>query len=182
MTTGTIDLSGLYEPHVIQQKIHQAEEKVKVLCLGRRLGKSRASLWELILAYLEALKKPAPLSLTPPFHAWVVCPSYPQSRQTWNELLTFFPPELIQPGGIHQDEQFIYLKGTNERAWGLLEVKSAAVPESLQTVGLDFLWIQEAQDVSDLAFEKLLPTLRSADRMGKAVLEGIPPTHSDHWF
>ena len=64
----------------------------------------------------------------------------------------------------------------------MIEVKSAHDPDSLQTAGLDYLWIQEAQDVSDRAFEKLLPMVNSPGRMGYCVWEGIPALYPTHWF
>ena len=76
----------------------------------------------------------------------------------------------------------VYLKGTEKRPWGLIEVKSAHNPDSLQTAGVDYLWITEAQDVADKAFEKCLPILRSPGRISKAMFEGIPALWSDHWF
>lgn len=184
-----IDLSRFYTPHQGttwekgQAFLHfDVEAKVKVLRVGRRWGKSRFAFWELMRRYVEALQTPAPESLVPPFHAWIVVPSFPQARQTWNELLSFIPKEVRTPRGVHVEEMYIEMRGSTVRPWGLIEVKSAANVEGLQTAGLDFLWVQEAQDVPDKAFEKLLPTLRSPGRMGYAVFEGIPALWADHWF
>ena len=171
-----------YIPHEGQLPLHQQKAKVKVLEVGRRWGKGRFAIGELIDTYYEAQHTPVPPSVVPPFHAWIVVPNYPQGRQTWNELMEFLPSEWLYPGGIHQDEWVIHLKGVPGREWGQLELKSAHDPESLQTVGLDFLWISEAQDITDEAFEKLLPTLRSPGRLGRAVWEGIPSLYADHWF
>ena len=178
----TIDLAQYYEPHSGQRLIHESKAKVKALEIGRRWGKSRAAFWDLMDHYIESLSVPAPKTLVPPFHAWIVAPSFPQSRQVWTELMAFMPPEFITVGGIHQDERMVYLKGSEDRPWGLIEVKSAHNADALQTAGLDVLWVTEAQDVSDAAFQKLLPTLRSPERMGYAIYEGIPSLWADHWF
>jgi hypothetical protein len=175
-----INLSDYYEPHSAQQLVHDSTANVKTLKAARRFGKSRLSLWELIYTYVKSLDIPAPLSVTPPFHAWVVVPSMPQGRQTWNELLTFIPKEFVH--SIQVEEKVIYLRGSEQRPWGLIELKSAFDVDSLQTVGLDFLWVVEAQDIPDSAFEKLLPTLRSPGRMSQAIFEGIPSLWRDHWF
>jgi hypothetical protein len=181
--SATLDLSEYYTPHTGgQAAFHASPAKTKVIEAGRRWGKSRAALFELIRRYLESLDKPVSKALVPPFHAWVVAPSYPQSNQVWNELISFLPPEIVAPNGIHQDERFIYLRGTEGRAWGLIEVKSAHNSDALQTAGLDVLWVTEAQDVSDKAFQRLLPTLRSPERMSYAIYEGIPSMWADHWF
>ena len=179
---GPINLSDVYQPHEGQQKVHDSTAKIKVLEIGRRWGKTRMALFELLRRFAQSLAIEAPPSLVPPFHAWIVCPNFPQSRQTWNEILALMPKGMIAENGIHQDEQFVYLQGSPQRPWGFLEIKSGAAPESLQTVGLDMLVISEAQDIPDVAFEKLLPTLRSPDRMGYAIIEGIPALHADHWF
>jgi hypothetical protein len=181
MTTD-VELGNLYQPHQGQSYVHAQDTKVKVLKIGRRWGKSRFALWELIRRFTEALEIEVTSALVPPFHAWILAPSYPQSRQVWNELISFFPTELVASGGIRQDDKTIYLKGSEKRGWGFIEVKSGHDPDALQTAGLDFLWITEAQDIKDAAFQKVLPTLRSPERLGYAVFEGIPSTHADHWF
>ena len=178
----TLDLGVAYTPHPGQEWLHDQDAHVKVLEVGRRWGKSRFALWELIRRFVESLEIEVDNSIVPPFHAWIVAPTFAQSRQVWNELIAFMPQQFVAPGGIHQDDRIIYLVGSQKRQWGLLEVKSAHDPEGLQTAGLDFLWITEAQDVDDRAFEKLLPTLRSPGRMSYAIFEGIPSTHREHWF
>lgn len=175
-----IDLSVIYTPHPGQMLCHASPAKAKVLEIGRRWGKSRFALFELLRTYQEALDIPVPPSVVPPFHAWIVAPAFPQSRQVWNELLSFVPPQLVT--NVYQDGLYIHLRGSKDRPWGLVEIKSAHDPNALQTAGLDFLWVTEAQDVTDAAFEKVLPTTRSAGRLGRAVYEGIPSIHSDHWF
>ena len=178
----TVDLASVYTPHPGQAHIHSDPARMKVLKVGRRWGKSRAALFDLLKTYVESLDVAVDSDLVPPFHAWIVGPSFPQCRQVWNEIISFVPSDLIQPGGIRQDEMMVYLKGTEKRPWGLIEVKSAHNPDSLQTAGVDYLWITEAQDVADKAFEKCLPILRSPGRIYKAMFEGIPALWSDHWF
>ena len=182
----SLDLRDFYTPHEGQAAIHNVDAKFKVLHWGRRRGKSRFALWETIINYINVQEIPPPEGLVPQFHAWVVSPSQPQATQAWNELKALIPPALVR--NISEDERSISLGhpavviGSGHRPWGLIEVKSAHLPDSLQTVGLDVCWITEAQDVSDKAFEKVLPTLRSPGRMGRGIFEGIPPTYNDHWF
>lgn len=179
---GVIDFRKAYTPHEGQKLVHASDEAAKILMVGRRWGKSRCAFGELLDTYGKALSIPVPDSMIPPFHAWIVVPNYPQGRQTWNELVALIPQQLIPSGGLHRDEWLIYLRGSEGRPWGQIEIKSAHDPEALQTVGLDFLWVNEAQDVSNEAFEKLLPTIRSPQRMRRWLAEGIPPTYPDHWF
>jgi hypothetical protein len=186
LITNPLDLSAVYQPHWGQQVVHNSPAKVKILEVARRWGKSRSGLFELLKTFVEALQTPVSNALVPPFHAWIVCPSFPQSRQTWNELQSLVPLGLIynqnRDEAYKQDEKVLYLGGNENRAWGMVELKSAGREEALQTVGLDFLWVSEAQDVANEAFEKLMPTLVSAERLGKAVFEGIPSLWPDHWF
>jgi len=177
-----LDLHAKYRPHPGQAALHNDPSQNKVLRLGRRWGKSRWALFELLKRYIEALNIPVSPHLIPPWHAWIVVPSFPQGRQTWDEILHFLPKDMIAPSGVKAEDWMIYLRGSPERPWGKIELKSAHLPETLQTVGLDFLWVNEAQDLSNEAFQKLLPTLRSPERQARAVFEGIPATYKDHWF
>jgi hypothetical protein len=180
-----IDLSKVYSPHQGQLDIHMSPAKTKVLHIGRRWGKSRFALFEALKHYAHSLERPVDRSLVPPFHAWIVAPTDAQSNQLWNELVSFVPEELVNdyPMGIHQETKRIWLRGREKAGqWGLIEVKTAYNFNALQTVGLDYLWVTEAQDVDERAFEKLLPTLRTPGRLSYAVYEGIPPLVNSHWF
>ena len=183
----TLNMEDFYQPHSGQAYIHSVDANIKVLHMGRRYGKSRLALWELIMTYIKAQEFEPLRDTIPAFHAWVVAPSQPQATQAWNEMKALVPTPLRRGPPREDDRQIILghpdiTVGKGLRMDGLIEVKSAHLPESLQTVGLDFMWVTEAQDISDAAFEKLLPTLRSPGRMSKAVFEGIPPTYNDHWF
>jgi hypothetical protein len=175
-----LDLRDYYDPHAGQRPIHDSGAKVKVLEMGRRFGKSRLAFGDGLACFVEALDIEAPRSLIPPWHGWVLSPSFPQSRQVWNEALTLWPTQFIH--NVNMDERTIYLKGSEKRPYGILEFKSAHDPESLQTIGLDWIHFQESQDISDRAFEKVLPALTSPSRMGRAVMEGIPAMYATHWF
>ncbi len=174
-----------YSPHEGQISVHTLNAKEKWVEAARRWGKSRCALGELEAAYYESLERPIEYinkyQLVPPgFHAWVVAPSYVQGRQAWNEMLQLLNPDWIRE--TNQANMTITLNGPSEEVWGLIELKSADNAQSLQTVGLDFLWVSEAQDIPNVAAEKLRPTLRQAGRMGKAIYEGIPSIYPEHWF
>ena len=174
-----------YSPHEGQIEVHSLNAKEKWIEAARRWGKSRCALGELEAAYYESLSRSMDsinkYQLVPPgFHAWVVAPSYVQGRQAWNELLQLLNPDWIRE--INQANMTITLNGISEEVWGLIEMKSADNAQALQTVGLDFLWVSEAQDIPNTAAEKLRPTLRQAGRMGRAFYEGIPSLYPEHWF
>lgn len=179
------EISFPYRPREWAREVHQSRAKRKVIWAHRRAGKGWCALFEGVAAYAEALAKPVEAELIPGFHAWSVAPTFPQARQTENELNVFLLPELRPPDdalGHRRDEHTFRLNGSQHRREGLWEVKSAFNPDDLQTVGLDFLHVQECQDISETAFSKLLPTISDQRRLGYAVFEGIPPSDPNHWF
>jgi len=127
-----------YKPSPWQQKLHSSESRVKVIWAGRRAGKGRAVLTELMRAIAQASRTPfkatkeiaegvgVPLgydltsTLEPQIHVWIVAPSYAQSRQAWNELRQFMPANLVvkrKPGqgggrgsGWNEDERTVWLR------------------------------------------------------------------------
>jgi hypothetical protein len=178
-------MGDYYVPHSMQQPFHDSKAKTKVAECARRSGKSRMAFGELMMTYEKVLNRVRPATLVPAFHAWIVVPTEAQGRQSWHELLSLVPKGLQQ--SVSQADKVMYLEGSpnwegGESAFGMIELKSSFDPETLQSVGLDFLWIQEAQDVSERAFVKVLPSTRSPDRLGLRVYEGIPSLYRDHWF
>jgi hypothetical protein len=176
------NFADLYQPHEIQLAMHQSGAQQKALEWARRLGKSRSALFEGIDAWEEAKKTPASSSLVPPFLWWIVAPTDPQSEQAWDELLAFIPKEWHMSGSPRLKEKEIIMSGNANRPWGRIAVKSAWHEESLQTAGLDFLWVTEAQDISNEAFQRLRPMLISPERLSRAVWEGIPALYPEHWW
>lgn len=126
-----------YKPSPWQQKMHESNSRVKIIWAGRRAGKGRAVLTELMRAIGMAAKTPFKATkeiaeaagvpegydltptLEPQIHVWIVAPSYAQSRQAWNELRQFMPTELVvrrKPGqgggrgsGWNEDERTVWL-------------------------------------------------------------------------
>ena len=179
-----IALSEYYTPHVGQQKVHRARphNKVIILRVGRRWGKSRSAIGDLLDCYSRVLDMPRDSSLVPPFFAWVIVPSYPQGGQIWRELKTIIPKGLIVD--IQERDYEIWLRGGSN--WqgrpGLVQLKSAFDDDSLQGAGLDYCWFSESHDIDDEKHEKVWPSIRSPGRMGWVMAEGVPPTTEDHWF
>lgn len=180
-----------YVPHAGQQKIHDSKAYEKWEEAGRRFGKSRGGVGELGINlerwFVDVNAGKRAQGLIPGFHCWIVVPNFPQGRQVWAELKALIPDSLK----LHTDEddRTMTLRGPKSKHKddmannAFVELKSAHDPDSLQTVGLDFLWVMESQDVSDKAAnEKLRPTIRSPGRYRRALFEGIPSLWPDHWF
>ena len=201
-----------YQPNHWQLKFHEIQAKRKWLWAGRRAGKGRSVLNEALMVGEEASTTPCLLDgkelrsdqvgLTPPIHFWVVPPNYGQAIQIWNEMKDFIPSHMVrnarvgQAGGrsrtgFNDDRLNVWLDFKDENGKWLpnlyrrsifWEIKSADNFEMLQTVGLDFLWITEAQDIREEAWDKVSPVLTSPFRFGRACIEGIPPLSRGHWF
>ena len=140
--------------------------------------------------------------LVPPIHIWTVAPTRAQMMQVWNEMQAFIPKHIVRKtrtkaqaggrgGGFKQDDLHVWLDLKDEKGNWLpnrwrqsvfWELKSADNPEGLQTVGLDFLHMAESQDIKEAAWNKVRPTLNSPGRLGRAIVEGVPPESSQHWF
>jgi hypothetical protein len=174
-----------YVPHAGQALMHQARAdgaRRIVAKIGRRWGKTRFAIGDMMAAYQTVLAQHRPESMVPPFHAWLVVPDYPQARQSWNEMAELIPREWRikeQPS-----EWTFWLRGNAnwQNRNGFVEVKSAFNSDTLQTTGIDYLWVCEAQDVTNEAFEKVLPVSRSPGVLGWQYFEGIPSTYPEHWF
>jgi hypothetical protein len=188
-----ITLSDVYQPHngvapnnKGQQQVHDSHAKVKVLEVARRWGKGRCGFGEMMIDYFETMKRTRGAHLVPAWHAWIVVPTFSQGRQVWDEMMSFIPPK--DKGGwmtrVARAESFIELVGSPlwNGGFGKIELKSADNPDTLQTTGLDFLWISEAQDISEEAYQKVVPATRSPEVNGKQYVEGIPAMYPDHWF
>ena len=171
-----INLSDLYTPHPHQALVHASKARVKVLKWGRRSGKGRCAVWDLIKTYTEMMSEDRPATLVPRIQIWVIAPTFPQSFQCWQEIIEFTPPELIVR--MREVDHTIWLQGG-----GLLQVKSADNPNSLQNVGLDYVWITEAASIYNdtMWYNQVMPMLRSPGRSGKAIIESRP-TLIDSWF
>ena len=164
--------------------MHEARDWADTIVIkaGRRWGKGRFGFGDLMWAYDQVLQLHRPPDLVPPFHAWIVVPSFPQGRQPLNELLGLMDEKIIDEK--KPAEWMVYLKGNDnwQNRSGLVEFKSAHDPDGLQSVGLDYLWTSESHDISQEAYEKLIPTITSPLRMAKSYHEGIPATYPEHWF
>ncbi len=103
---------------------------------------------------------------------WWVGPTYPLSYAAWREM-------RIRARKVHAeihegDRRIDFPTG------GWIEVHSADRPDSLRSVGLDYLVVDEAAFCSERAWlEALRPTL--TDRRGKAILGSTPNGKNRFW-
>lgn len=166
-----------YNPHDGQREFHQSQARFRVLACGRRWGKDRASINELIrLVWMLSEERQGEKTLVPPVHAWIVAPNYPLTRQCWLELKHFTPPEILATKPHETEKRMEWKTGA------VIECKSADQYDSLKSVGLDVLLMTEAAMVKDDAwYESLRPTLSSPGRLGKAILNSTPKGRNWFW-
>src|SRR5262245_2174974 len=124
--------------HSSQNRIAQHVARFRIVCAGRRWGKSR-------LAAMLSLKT----ALEDAGRVWWVAPSYPQSSMAWRELKAL--ARQIPGKVVREDARRIVLPGGGE-----ITVKSADAPESLRGEGLDLAVLDEAAYVDEMVWTDAL--------------------------
>ena len=145
-----------YHPFTAQRKFHDSPARFRVLVAGRRFGKTKAAVNEVIRA---AIRKPGSLN-------WWVAPTFSITRKGWRELFAFLPDEII--ANVSRTEVMVELVNRSS-IW----FKSADNPDSLLSEGLDFVVVDEAARVSEEAWGRALrPAL--SDKLGRAAFTTTP--------
>lgn len=141
-----------------QETICKDESRFRVAVTGRRFGKTHCAIRE--LARHAAAKDKAEVHY--------VSPSYRMSKSiVWDKLKEKLK-ELRWVDTTNESEMSIRLKNGSR-----IKLKGADNPDSLRGVGLDFLVLDEFQDIDPRAwYEILRPTL--SDKKGKALFTGTP--------
>lgn len=159
-----------YKPNNWQKLVREENYRFKIVCAGRRSGKS---------LYVVHDTKDGIVTdfVLPQQHVWVVAPTYDLTSRVWNEVyhlaISKFKP-IIQR--IHNTKGNFRL----ETALGTrIEAKSADEPEKLVGVGLTKIIVDEAALVKQKAWnQSLRPTL--IDHKGKALFISTPK--GKNWF
>lgn len=141
-----------------QTTVANDTSRFKVLVTGRRFGKTHLSIRELCRS---AATKPGSVN-------WYISPSYRMSKQiTWLQLVDKLT-QLRWIDSKNEAELTIRLKNKS-----IIALKGADNFDSLRGVGLDFVIIDEFQDVPEQAWKEVIrPTL--SDRQGGALFCGTP--------
>jgi predicted phage terminase large subunit-like protein len=155
------ELPGLHEN---QKTVAKSNKRWKILCAGRRFGKTRLGIHLCMEVALNGGR------------AWWVAPTFAIARVGWRALENAaysFPPE-IQPKVSLANMEVIFPNG------GSISCKSADNPQRLRGEGLDFLVMDEAAFIKpDVWQEVLRPTL--TERKGSALFISTP-MGMDNWF
>ena len=142
--------------HAGQRTVINDKRRFKVVVAGRRWGKTVSAK----TAIIKAAQKPKQL-------IWYVAPTYRMARGImWRELLASIPRSFI----VKTNETFMTITLLNGT---IIECKGADKPDTLRGVGLHLVVIDEAQDIrEDTWFKVLRPTL--ATTLGGALIIGTP--------
>jgi len=162
-TIGGSSLATLnFSLHETQLEVFNDRHRFKILCAGRRWGKSR------LASYIVIIKALSKQDLV----IWLVSPRYSQTLIIWRMLKKFLPKDYIKD--IKEGTLSIELIN-GSTIWA----KSGDDPNALVGEGLDFLVLDEAARVKPEVWEtSLQPALM--DKKGGALFISTPV--SKNWF
>jgi hypothetical protein len=146
--------------HTKQMLVYRSKARFRVVVAGRRWGKTALSR---VLIITRAKKRKSKI--------WYVAPTYKMAKQImWTDLLEAIPKRWIRK--VNETRLEITLvNGT------VIELKGADKGDSLRGVGVDFLVLDEFQDIAADTWVKVLrPVL--ADRRGEAIFIGTPKAYN----
>lgn len=175
-----------YAPHSGQKPVHAARfkdrKRFRVVCAGRRTGKSFLGGHELTLEYFKALAR---LHMLEPkgkrAEFWIIGPEYSDGekefRVVWNDL-TKLGVEMDHPGSYYNAESGqmdISCFGGRFQ----IHVKSAKYPDSLVGEGLEGVILAEAAKLKPSVWTKYVRPML-ADYKGWALMTSTP--EGKNWF
>jgi len=123
-----------------QRKVYDAPERFKMLCSGRRFGKTYLCITRLVN---WAATKPNSLN-------WYVTANYRMAKQiAWRQLKAMIPPDVC----VKRNESELSLELVNG---SIIALKGAENPDTLRGVSLSTLIVDEAAYVKQDAWEMVL--------------------------
>ena len=146
-----------------QRQVADNKSRFRILCTGRRFGKTTLAIRELCYYAREPNKV-----------CWYVAPSYRQAKQiAWVKLKKILK-DLRWIRKVNEAELTIELKNKSR-----ICLRGADNKDSLRGVGIDFIVLDECADIDEQAWSEVLrPTL--SDTKGSAVFAGTPK--GMNWF
>ena len=140
-----------------QGLVYRSKARFRVVCAGRRFGKTHLAIAIMLFAALEA----------PGRMIWFVAPTYRQASQVAWKILKSLVTKEYRPK-INETDLSLELPNGS-----IIALRGADNYDSLRGVGLDGLVMDEFQDIQPDAWEEVLrPAL--SDRMGWALMIGTP--------
>ena len=164
MVENTLYIPKLPPLHEAQKEVFDSDARWKILCAGRRFGKTRLGVQMCMEIALRGGR------------AWWVAPTFAIARVGWRDIqaTTQSFPKEIEPNISIANMEFTLANG------GQIAVRSADNQQRLRGEGLDFIVMDEAAFVKpDVWQEVLRPTL--TERKGSALFISTP-MGMNNWF
>lgn len=191
MTTKAISIKKVfdsvgYDPHRVQRRIHASVQlekaRFRVVCAGRRTGKSTLGGHELTAEAVRAFYRQAELD---PFERraefWIVGPEYSDAekefRVLWGDLIRL-GIEMDKPGSYYNPQNgqmSVSLYGGRFQ----VHCKSAKYPDSLVGEALEGVILAEAAKLKPSVWTKFIRPML-ADYRGWALMTSTP--EGRNWF
>lgn len=147
--------------HDGQQNVYDSDARFKVVCCGRRWGKTHYGVLECIICACERGQ------------AWWIAPTYQVASIGWTLLKAMVRP--IPGIEVREVDKRINFPGG-----GWVSIKTGDRPDLLRGESLDFVVFDEVADIKEEVWtEAIRPAL--ADRRGKALFIGTPRGMAN-WF
>jgi hypothetical protein len=172
-----------YEPHRVQRSIHAAarNSRFRVVCAGRRTGKSTLGGHELTAKAIEAYYRKDLDRFNHRSEHWIVGPEYSDAekefRVLWGDLQRIGIP-LDRPGSYYDPiggNLHVSLWGGKFQVHG----KSAKYPDQLVGEALESVILAEAAKLKPLIWSKYIRPML-ADYRGEALMTSTP--EGKNWF
>jgi curved DNA-binding protein CbpA len=146
--------------HKLQAEIFRDRHRFKVIVTGRRWGKTKLCLAEMLRAARIPRQK-----------IWYVAPTYRMAKQImWVELLEAIPKSYI----VKSNETTLDIHLKNKT---IISLRGADKPDTLRGMGINFIVLDEVQDIKPDAWRVALrPTLAST--RGRGLFTGTPKAYS----
>ena len=150
-----------FQLHPKQAEVFNCDCRFRVVVAGRRFGKTKLSMLEMLAWATKRGQK-----------IWYVAPTYKMAKQImWNDLKAWVPRAWVVK--VRENELSMEFRNGSR-----IDLKGADKPDSLRGVSLDFLVLDEFQDIAAETWKTVLrPTL--ADRKGHALFIGTPKGYNE---
>lgn len=146
--------------HPKQAEVFLDTARFRVVVAGRRWGKTALSKTEMIQR-----------AKVPNQKIWYIAPTYRMAKQImWNDLKASIPRKWIVRE--HETEMSITLKNGS-----IIECKGADNPDTLRGVGLNFVVMDEFQDIRADTWTTIIRPTLAKDR-GEALFIGTPKAYN----
>ena len=144
-----------YKPEPNQEIIHRDAHKYRVVCAGRKFGKSVCARQELVMNAIYH-KQPKKKGIFQPPNFWIVSPTIKQGRLNhWRQLIAEIPNEFIlrKRGGPAVDNTNMTIELVNG---AIIHIVGAENADRIRGAGVVGMVIDEAAYISSTVWEMVL--------------------------